>query len=198
MRDLLLLWILIQINDIDRHIDIGIGHSAAVRRAGPPLSLLTERHIPMKRNHFILSDSKMICLLGLVAAMVGALSSPVFADTTVEVELWDKSDGSQGINLSSDEVKAGQVTFEITNSSKNKEHEFLIVKTDMTFDQFPMKDNGTRVDEDQLEGMDEFGDVEEGETKSWTTELAPGRYVLFCNERGHFPAGMRTTFMVTE
>lgn len=162
------------------------------------MSLLTERHIPMKRNHFISSASRMIGLLGLMAAMVGALSSTVLADTTVKVELWDKSDGTQGINLSTDDVKAGPVTFEVTNSSKNKAHEIIIVKTDMTFDQFPMKDNGTRVDEDKLEGMEEFGDVEEGETNSWTTELTPGRYVLFCNLRGHFPAGMRTTFMVTE
>ena len=140
----------------------------------------------------------MIGLLGLVAAAVGTLCSPVHAATSVQVELWDKSDGSQGINVSTDEAEAGPVTFEITNSSKNKEHEFLIIKTDMTFDQFPMKDNGSKVDEDQLEGMEEFGDIEEGETKTWTVELAPGRYVLFCNERGHFPAGMRTTFMVTE
>ncbi len=136
--------------------------------------------------------------LALAAAFVGAISAPVLADATVKVELWDKSDGSQGINLSTAEVKAGMVTFEITNSSKSKEHEFLIIKTDMTFDQFPMKDSGSRVDESKLEGIDEFGDVEEGETKNWTTELTPGRYVLFCNERGHFPAGMRTTFMVTE
>lgn len=152
----------------------------------------------MKRKHFTYSASRMIGLLGLVAAMVGALSASVFADTTVQVELWDKSDGSQGINLNTDKVKAGPVTFDVTNASKNKEHEIIIVKTDMTFDQFPMKDNGSRVDEDKLEGMEEFGDVDEGETKSWTTDLTPGRYVLFCNLRGHFPAGMRTTFMVTE
>jgi uncharacterized cupredoxin-like copper-binding protein len=151
----------------------------------------------MKPKHFILVASNMVGLLALVAAIVGALSAPVLADATVKVELWDKADGSQGINLSTAEVKAGKVTFEITNSSKSKEHEFLIIKTDMTFDQFPTKDSGSRVDEGKLEGMDEFGDLETGETKSWTTELSPGRYVLFCNKRGHFPAGMRTTFMVT-
>ncbi len=152
----------------------------------------------MKPKNFTLLASTMAGRLALVAAFVVAISAPVLADTTVKVELWDKADGSQGINLSTDEVKAGPVTFEVTNSSKNKEHEIIIVKTDMTFDQFPMKDNGSRVDEDQLEGMNEFGDVDEGETKSWTTDLEPGRYVLFCNLRGHFPAGMRTTFMVTE
>lgn len=151
----------------------------------------------MKPTHFTLVAMRMAGGLALAAAFVGAISAPLLADATVTVELWDKADGSQGIDLSTAEVKAGNVTFEISNSSKSKEHEFLIVKTDMTFDQFPMKDSGSRVDESKLEGIDEFGDVEEGETKSWTTALTPGRYVLFCNERGHFPAGMRTTFMVT-
>jgi uncharacterized cupredoxin-like copper-binding protein len=161
------------------------------------MPLLTERYIPMIRKYFTPVASRTVGLLGLMAAIIGVLSAPVLADTTVKVELWDKSDGSQGITLSTDEVKAGKVTFEITNSSKNKEHEFLIVKTDMTFDQFPMKASGTRVEEDKLAGMDELGDVETGETKSWTTELTPGRYVLFCNKEGHFPAGMRTAFTVT-
>jgi uncharacterized cupredoxin-like copper-binding protein len=190
-------WILIHINDVAARIGSIGRRSAAACRGRPPMPLLTERYIPMIRDHFISVASRTVGLLGLVAAIVGALSAPVRADTTVQVELWDKSDGSQGINLSTDEVKAGKVTFEITNTSKNKEHEFLIVKTDMTFDQFPMKASGTRVEEDKLEGMDELGDVETGETKSWTTELTPGRYVLFCNKEGHFPAGMRTTFMVT-
>jgi uncharacterized cupredoxin-like copper-binding protein len=189
---------LIHINDIAGHIGLGVRPSAAAPRAGAPMPSLTERHTAMERKHFTYSAQRMIGLLGLVAAMAGALSAPVFADSTVQVELWDKSDGSQGITLSTDEVKAGPVTFEVTNSSKNKEHEIIIVKTDMTFDQFPMKDNGSRVDEDQLQGMEEFGDVDEGETKSWTTDLTPGRYVLFCNLAGHFPAGMHTTFMVTE
>ena len=152
----------------------------------------------MQREHFNVAGLKLVSLAALALATAGVFVTPASAaDTTVKVELWDKSDGSQGINLSTGEVKAGEVTFVITNSSKNKEHEFLIVKTDMSFDQFPMKDSGTRVDEDELQGMSEFGDLEEGETKSWTTELTPGRYVLFCNERGHFPAGMRTALMVT-
>lgn len=137
---------------------------------------------------------------GLTALALGAtlmLGNPAAADSTVKVELWNKSDGTQGMTLSAAEIKAGKVTFEITNSSTDMEHEFLIVKTDMTPDQLPVKDDGAKVDEGKLQGFDEFGDVEKGETKTWETEVTPGTYILFCNEEGHFKAGMYATLTVT-
>jgi len=151
----------------------------------------------MKRSQSISLALKTIGFAALASAVFAAVLAPARADSTVQVELWDQPDGTQGINLSTDEVKAGKVTFEITNSSHVMEHEFLIVKTDMGAEHFPMKSAGAKVDESKLEGIDEYGDVEEGETESWTTELAPGQYVLFCNEEGHFAAGMHTTFTVT-
>jgi uncharacterized cupredoxin-like copper-binding protein len=133
--------------------------------------------------------------LGLAAAL--AMCGPAAADSTLKVELWDKNDGSQGMKLSAAEVKAGKVALEITNSSANMEHEFLVFKTDMTPEQFPMMDDGARVDEGKLQGFQEFGDIEEGQTKSWETELTPGNYILFCNEEGHFKAGMYAKLTVT-
>ena len=133
--------------------------------------------------------------VGLVSAF--ALAVPAAADSTLKVELWNKNDSSQGMTLGAAEIKAGKVTFEITNSSSDMEHEFLIVKTDMTPDQLPTKDDGAKVDEGKLQDFDEFGDVEKGETKTWDTELTPGKYVLFCNEEGHFKAGMYATLTVT-
>ena len=136
-------------------------------------------------------------LLTLGLAMAFAMSAPVAAADQLKVDLWDKPDGTQGMTLSATEVKAGKVTFEITNSSTTQEHEFLFVKTDMTPDQLPMKDEGAWVDEGKLQGFEEFGDIEEGDTKTWTAELTSGRYVLFCNEEGHFGAGMYATLTVT-
>ena len=137
-------------------------------------------------------------VLALGCLFVAAvLAKPVAADETLKVELWDRQDGSQGIILSAAEVKAGNVTFEVTNSSKGMEHEFLYVKTDMAADQLPMQEAGIKVDEGKLTGFHEFGDVEPGETKSWSADLEPGRYLLFCNEEGHFMAGMHTTLTVT-
>jgi uncharacterized cupredoxin-like copper-binding protein len=126
-----------------------------------------------------------------------AVSRPAAADETVKVDMWDKPDWTQGIDVSTDSVKAGKVTFEITNASKTLGHEFLIVKTDMAADMFPLKDEGAKVDESKLEGIEEAGDVEKGEVISWTVDLTPGTYMLFCNEKGHFKAGMHTMLTVT-
>jgi uncharacterized cupredoxin-like copper-binding protein len=152
----------------------------------------------MKQFPSLSGVPKLAGALVLVAGALMAVATPAAAADTEKVTLWNKQDGTQGIDLGKDTVHAGKVTFVITNSSKDMEHEFLIVRTDMTFDQFPMKDSGARVDEGKLKGMEEFGDVEEGETKTWNTELKPGRYVLFCNEEGHFGAGMETVLNVTK
>ena len=135
---------------------------------------------------------------GLVAAAM--LAAPALADDPVlKIELWDKTDGTQGVTLSSDTVKAGPVTLEISNNTATKqEHEFLFVKTDLTPDQLQFKDDGAKVDEDALAGIDEVGDIEPGETKTATVTLEPGRYMFFCNEEGHFKAGMVTFVTVTE
>lgn len=140
---------------------------------------------------------KTISAAGLALGAAMLLSGHAAADDAIKVELWNKSDGTQGITIDKAEVAAGKVTFEVTNSSTNLEHEFMLVKTDMTSDQLPVKDDGAKVDEGKLQGFEEFGDVEAGDTKTWDTEMAAGKYILFCNEEGHFKAGMYATLTVT-
>jgi len=139
----------------------------------------------------------------LLAAMTaGALTTGALAanPTVVQVELWNKADGGQGMTLSSDHAKAGKVEFKVKNSSTSMVHEFLIWKTDLAFDKFP-KDpsNPAKVDEDKLTGVKELSsDLDPGKTGSLTMDLKPGRYVVFCNQPGHFDAGMHLTFTVTK
>jgi uncharacterized cupredoxin-like copper-binding protein len=133
---------------------------------------------------------------GILAALLalGLVSMPAIpaaANATVKVGMWDKSDGSQGMDLSTTKVKAGKVTFEVTNVSKNEEeHEFLVARTDLAPDQLPMTQAGARVDESKLADLQELGDLEPGQSRKKTFELTPGKYLLFCNEEGHFAAGM--------
>jgi uncharacterized cupredoxin-like copper-binding protein len=142
------------------------------------------------RRHF-LAGLTAIGLLQVFAAPVSAASS------TIKVELWDKPDGTQGITLNPDKIKAGKVTFVVTNASKTEqEHEFLVVKTNLTADKLPMTQGGARVDEDKLGHIDEVGDIEPGKTKKGTFTLTAGKYLLFCNEEGHMNAGMVTSFVV--
>jgi uncharacterized cupredoxin-like copper-binding protein len=127
----------------------------------------------------------------LALGLVAMPALPAAADTIVKVEMWDKPDGSQGMDLSTDKVKAGTVTFDVTNVSKNEEeHEFLVAKTELTPGQLPITQAGARVDESKLPGLEELGDLEPGVSRRLTLDLTPGKYLLFCNEEGHFTAGM--------
>lgn len=127
----------------------------------------------------------------LVLGLLGVPAMAVAADTTVKVDMWDKPDGSQGMDLSTAKVKAGKVTFEVANVSKNEEeHEFLLARTDLAPEQLPMTQAGARIDESKLTGLQELGDLEPGQSRKGTFDLTPGKYLLFCNEEGHFAAGM--------
>jgi uncharacterized cupredoxin-like copper-binding protein len=131
----------------------------------------------------------LVALLAL--GLLGLPAPPAAADATVKVDMWDKPDGSQGMDLSTAKVKAGKVTFDVTNVSKNEEeHEFLVARTDLAPDKLPMTEAGARVDESKLAGLEELGDLEPGKSGKLTLDLTPGKYLLFCNEEGHFAAGM--------
>jgi uncharacterized cupredoxin-like copper-binding protein len=129
---------------------------------------------------------------GFMLATAPALAT---GTQTVSAELWNKPDGSQGITLSTDHVKPGSVQFRVKNISTDEDHELLLVKADSP-DALPMDPDGARVSEDKLKGLKELGDVHPGKTRVTTLKLAAGKYVLFCNEAGHFKAGMLTTFTV--
>jgi uncharacterized cupredoxin-like copper-binding protein len=126
----------------------------------------------------------------------GLATAPAAAATqVVNAQLWNKPDGSQGLTVSVDHVKPGKVQFNVKNISTDEDHELLLVKAD-SIDAMAMDESGARVDEDKLKGVEELGDVHPGKTRSTTVTLAAGKYVLFCNEAGHFKAGMYGTFTV--
>jgi uncharacterized cupredoxin-like copper-binding protein len=114
--------------------------------------------------------------------------------TAVAVEAGDTSETEQFLKASPTTVKAGLVTFTLTNTSTvNKEHEMVVFKTDTPFDQLEV---GT---DDRLSEADSVGEVSEikpGTTGSVTLDLAPGNYVLACNLAKHYEQGMRIAFIV--
>jgi hypothetical protein len=103
-----------------------------------------------------------------------------------------------------DSVEAGSIHFEAINEGED-EHELVVVRADSA-GELPLANDDT-VDESQLPEGAFIGEVEafpSGETCNGTFNLAPGKYVLFCNlvheEEGeienHFQLGMRTEFSV--
>ncbi len=94
-------------------------------------------------------------------------------------------------------LKAGQVTFHVTNSDSSDTHEFVIFKTDLAPGQLPL-DSSNDVDESaqSLTKIDEIPDMAPGDVKDLTVTLDPGNYVAICNLPGHYQAGMYTGFTV--
>ncbi len=104
--------------------------------------------------------------IGLVLAAL-AITAPAFADSTVNVKLWDKNgdmnpDAKMGmgmpanmsmammkIELDKKAVPAGKVTFDVTNTSKATVHEMIVVPVaDPKKTTLPYVSNENRVDED--------------------------------------------------
>ncbi len=101
------------------------------------------------------------------------------------------------IKLDRTTASAGDVTFTITNASTGaKQHEMVVVRTDLPADQLPRNAEG-RIDEEKLTSSGEQGDIEPGKTVDLKLKLTPGRYLLFCNLPSHYDAGMHTELTIT-
>jgi uncharacterized cupredoxin-like copper-binding protein len=134
---------------------------------------------------------KIISILIVVATTALLLAACGSAQNKVDVTL-----GIFKIEMPST-IKAGQVTFHVSNSDSSDTHEFVIFKTDLAPGGLPL-DSSNNVDEtaQSLTKIDEIPDMAPGDVKDLTVTLDPGSYVAICNLPGHYQAGMFTGFTV--
>ncbi|WP_292147035.1 plastocyanin/azurin family copper-binding protein [Mesorhizobium sp.] len=152
--------------------------------------------------------------IGLALTML-AVAAPAFADSKVNVKLWDKNgdmnaDAKMGmgmpanmsmammkIQVDKQVVPAGKVTFEVTNTSKAAVHEMIVVPvTDPKKTTLPYISKENRVDEDAAGHLGEVSELDPGKSGSLTLDLKPGFYAVFCNIPDHFMNGMWATIKV--
>lgn len=123
--------------------------------------------------------------------VVAPASAPV-ASGSLDVKLREFS-----VTPSASTVKAGKVTFNVTNDG-NLQHELLVFNTDLEPKDFPLDPEGNINEEGP--GMNKISDgdnIDTGGTQTRVVDLSkPGKYVLVCNIAGHFKAGMFTTITV--
>lgn len=169
----------------------------------------------------ISSKPAAIIAAALVAAgLTLALSTgpSVACAAVVHVSLWDKGPESAtadeahpmqmgsgadmkmamlGAKTDVRTVKAGTVTFDVSNISKDIVHEMILapVPTDGVM---PYLANDYKVDEEAAIHLGEVSELAPGQTGKLTVDLTPGKYVLFCNIPGHFIGGMWTEITVTQ
>ncbi len=153
--------------------------------------------------------------LTLAAAMLAAAGS-ADAATVVQVSLWDKgadapmatdvlygtpgldtSKATMGIRPSPETVKAGDITFNVTNDSKDTIHEMIVMYLADPARPLPYINAENRVDEDKAGDKGEVSELDPGASGKLTVALKPGKYLLICNVPGHYAAGMWSEFTVT-
>jgi len=103
------------------------------------------------------------------------------------------------LQVATNSVPAGKVTFEITNNGRAK-HELVILRTDLPVSAIPenpleknkLTENGTGIVH-----VTEFDGVDPGKEWNLVADLPAGHYLLVCNYPGHAHAGMAAFVTVT-
>lgn len=165
---------------------------------------------------------KLISRVFAALALVVFTAIPGLAandDQIVNVSLWDKgsdamanfdmdtvlgtgtpaaelANAPMGITIDKTTVNAGDVTFKVTNDSKDLEHEMIVAPIADPSKPLPYDKDVARLDEDALGALGEVSETEPGGSGSLTLKLNPGEYILFCNIENHYAMGMWTLLTV--
>lgn len=120
------------------------------------------------------------------------------AATVVNVQLGAAGDDkSMAMTLDAASAKAGPVEFDVTNLSKTKTHEMVVVAVKSKGEKLAYDKKNDTVNELKIKDLGEAADLEPGTKKTLTLTLKPGTYALICNQPGHYRHGMKASFTVT-
>lgn len=130
-------------------------------------------------------------ILGAVAVL--CVAAPSFAATTVKVIEDGEGGGAMSLTVDQPTVKAGDVVFQVHNDAMTEEHEMVLVKLKSINQEVAVQQGKHRVDEHQLKSLGEVSELKPGADGSLKAKLTPGAYLLLCNIKGHYEAGMHAT-----
>ena len=159
---------------------------------------------------------KLTKTLTSAALLIGLLAPAALAETVVKVTLIDKLSSGDlskpmnlGMGMHADMTKApmgiavnpkfatpGEVRLDVTNLASSLVHEVQLARiTDdaqvLTYDQ-----SRNKVDTEGLQVLGSVAEIMPNKSASLILDLAPGKYLLFCNVAGHYMTGMWATIEV--
>ena len=140
-----------------------------------------------------------ILLASVLATLPLCAITSAWADETIRVSLTgEKNDKKMGMKLDVNAVKAGNVVFVVTNDAKSTSHEVILVKLKAKGEQLPFDKAKHRIDEKQINSIGEISNLKPGANGQLKANLVAGDYLLICNIKGHYEAGMVATLTVAE
>jgi uncharacterized cupredoxin-like copper-binding protein len=136
----------------------------------------------------------------VAAALAAQLAAPSLAAAATTIHVTEGGEGGQPMTLTLDQptVKAGDVVFSVHNDASTEEHEMVLVKLKTPDESVPVIKSKHRIDEKKLKSLGEVSDLKPGADGELRAKLGPGTYLLFCNLKGHYEAGMHSKLTVTK
>lgn len=131
-----------------------------------------------------------------VVTALALCATPSSAATTINVTAIGEGGGPMTLKLDQAEIPAGPATIVVHNEAMSEEHEVILVKLKEADQKIPLNTKKHRVDENSLDSLGEVSDLKPGADGKLDVDLKAGNYLLFCNLKGHYEAGMAARLTV--
>lgn len=159
---------------------------------------------------------KLLKLLGGVMVITAGTAIAAQAEAVVQVTLIDRAGtadlsksmnlgmgmkgdmktAKMGVNVNPMVVPRGTVRFNVTNLASTLVHEVILAEVNDENEVLAYDAAKNLVDEETIQTLGQVAEIAPSKSASFTLELKPGKYVLYCNYAGHFMAGMWTVMEV--